>query len=168
MSLNNRRYQLRQRGDTIVEVMIVLAVLGLAIGISYSTASRSLLLARAAQENIRATQLLQSQVERLRLLSANTDPTYPNKYIFGPTHTTFCIDDTNLIVDNVANPPCHDSSSIYDVVITDCANVGSDPRCTNPTNHTTDGTFILTARWDNVQGDGKDSVTTTYRLHKSL
>ncbi len=43
MSINQRRQALRQRGDTIVEVMIVLAVLGLAIGIAYSTASRSLL-----------------------------------------------------------------------------------------------------------------------------
>ncbi len=54
-----------QRGDTIIEVMIVLAVLGLAIGIAYSTANRSLLNARQAQENSQATAAAQAQVEQL-------------------------------------------------------------------------------------------------------
>ena len=45
------RLDKNQRGDTIIEVLIVLAVLGLAIGITYATANRSILNARQAQES---------------------------------------------------------------------------------------------------------------------
>ena len=53
-------------GDTIVEVMIVLAVLGLAFAISYATANHGLIQARNAEEHSEALGLLDSQVELLR------------------------------------------------------------------------------------------------------
>lgn len=53
----------RQRGDTIIEVMVALAVLGLAFAISYATASRSLNVAQNSQEHSQASQVLKSQVE---------------------------------------------------------------------------------------------------------
>lgn len=84
--------KLRQRGDTIVEVLIVLAVLGLAMSISYATATRSLLQAREAQENGVATVLLQSQIERLRTLKVS-DTT-----IFTASQPSFCINDSNVKV----------------------------------------------------------------------
>ena len=82
MSIKHRLLSLRQSGDTIVEVLIVLAVLGLAIGISYSTATKSLLATRQAQENTQATQLLQGQIERLYALSANASTVPDNQNIF--------------------------------------------------------------------------------------
>lgn len=64
----------RESGDTIVEIMIVLAILGFAISIAYSTATKSLLASRAAQESSQATALVQGQLEGLRALSANKLP----------------------------------------------------------------------------------------------
>src|ERR1700683_2675070 len=84
------------RGDTIVEVMVVLAVLGLAIGISYSTANRSLLDTDQAEENSQATEYAQGEVEDIRYLAPNSasNPSNPNfanaTNIFKPT-TAFCI-----------------------------------------------------------------------------
>src|SRR5437868_4001892 len=82
------------RGDTIVEVLVVLAVLGLAIGISFATANRSLLATRAAQENSQATSYLQSQVEELRYLA----PASSGQNIF-QNGKFFCVDTaTNTVV----------------------------------------------------------------------
>src|SRR5579884_4195391 len=62
---------LSSSGDTIVEVLIVLTVLGLALGISFATANTSLLNTRQAQENSEATEIAQSQIESLRELVSN-------------------------------------------------------------------------------------------------
>ncbi len=61
-----RLKRLGQRGDTIVEVMVVLAVLGLALSISYATANRGLQQSRNAQEHSQALGIINSQIELLR------------------------------------------------------------------------------------------------------
>ncbi len=53
-------------GDTIVEVMVVLAILGSGIAISYSSVSRSLAMSQDAKERMEVTQLLQTQLEYVR------------------------------------------------------------------------------------------------------
>lgn len=76
------------RGDTIVEVMIVLAVLGLAFAISYATANRGVLQARNAEEHSEALGILDGQVEELRAAFSQGDshltPMPPTEY--------FCMD----------------------------------------------------------------------------
>jgi prepilin-type N-terminal cleavage/methylation domain-containing protein len=132
---------LRERGDTIIEVMIVLAVLGLALGIAYATANRSLLNARQAQENSQATALVQSQVEALRALSKDTTQ---NIYQVGP----YCISQSTPYT-IVTGSSCQMGSVPYTLAIT----------YTNPT-------FTVTATWDDVQGQGKDTVSLSYRVYK--
>lgn len=61
-----RRRRLNSAGDTIVEVLIVLAVLGLAMSVSYATANRGLQKSRTAQEHSQALGLMNSQIELLR------------------------------------------------------------------------------------------------------
>ncbi len=61
-----RLRKLNQAGDTIVEVLIVLAVLGLALSIAYATANRGLQQSRNAQEHSQALGIINSQVELLR------------------------------------------------------------------------------------------------------
>lgn len=137
--------KLRNRGDTIIEVMIVLAVLGLAIGIAYATANRSLLNARQAQENAQATALAQSQVEALRPLA---DSTTQNIFQSGP----YCISQ---------NPPytvqtgsnCSRGTIPYTIAIT---------YTSSPTD-----TFTVKVNWPGVMGEGDDTVTLVYRLHRS-
>lgn len=138
---------LRQAGDTIVEVIVVLAVLGLAISISYATANRSLQATRQAEENAQATQILQGQIEALRSYATNTS-TDPN-YIFRSPQT-FCVATTG----NIAEAPAACLNGIFAIAISyDSAN--SD-------------TFTARATWDDVTGSGKDTVVMVYRVHPAL
>lgn len=136
-----------RRGDTIVEVMIVLAVLGLAISISYATANRSLLNARQAQETSQAAELIQSQVESLRTMRQVGSPIYQtnppycliNGFHSWPTPTT-------------PDSHCTNIDSLYTISIIGAAPPG--------------GTFTIQASWADVEGQGTDTATLTYRLYQ--
>lgn len=153
--------KLGNRGDTIVEVMIVLAVLGMAISIAYSTAGRSLSNARQAQENQEASKLLESQAEEIRFL--RHDPTI---YAAG----TFCIipntDPLTLaakpfvrfnIIPATANPAECAFSTQYNVkIVHTLTTVGA----------LQIDKFTLNATWDNIRGLGTDSTTLNYRQYQ--
>lgn len=142
------RLDKNQRGDTIIEVLIVLAVLGLAIGITYATANRSILNARQAQESSKATVLLQSQIEALRNL-APLGTTVPAKNIFQLDGQAYCIDSSTNVVASTGNPnPCL-----------------LDGRYTVSILHTSNS-FVLTAKWDDVMGQGINTATMTYRIYQ--
>lgn len=79
--------QVRERGDTLVEVLIAISVVSLILGGAYVTTNRSLLATRAAEERGNALKLAESQVEQLKGL-AKSDP----DAIFGAgTPSPFCI-----------------------------------------------------------------------------
>lgn len=151
----NKLKRLTSRGDTIIEVMVVLAVLGLALSISYATASRSLTQARQAQENTEATTLLQTQIEQLR---GNYDvpSTITSKYIY--TNPYFCLNNgvrTNLtgtdIKDYGSYPPeCKFKDDRYHVAI----------------QYDSPSTFTATVVWDDLSGNDQSKVTLSYRLPK--
>lgn len=159
--------KLRQRGDTIVEVMIVLAVLGSALGISYSTANKSLLNARQAQESAEAAKLAQSQVESLYILAAVTNDTDPN-YIFNDGET-FCVSAGNLVkfpgsvtpasvqrdLDYDADYPaaCKSADGLYHYSV---KFTGADHK------------FNIVVVWDDVMGEGRDTVNLSYRIYPKV
>jgi len=152
-------------GDTIIEVMIVLAVLGLAISISYSTANRSLLNTRQAQENSEATKVLQSQIEGLRILGAN-GPNDPPTAALNPFKYpgTFCVTGgTTPVLTPATNILCSSNSGRYSIKIYYCKGSGA-LECAG-TQLQADGTFLITAKWDNVRGVGSDSINYVYRYY---
>jgi type II secretory pathway pseudopilin PulG len=145
-----------QAGDTIVEVMIVLAVLGMAIGISYATANRSLMNARQAQEASMATELVQSQIEALQTLAGG-----------GTIYTS----DTFCITSGGSGPAVHVPSGSTDTA----CQMGEDNRytvtinwngATPPADSPQPGadTFTVKATWDDIEGQGKDTATMSYRI----
>jgi len=154
---------LKQRGDTIVEVLIVLAVLGMALSISYATADRSLLNMRQAEENSQAAEYLQSQVEILRSMASNAETINgsPNpNYIFkSDASSIFCVyydTGTNaytVVNESVSNPDpnCQYGNIPYTITIT--------------FSHANYDTFSLNATWPDVLGPDTDSVALSYRLH---
>lgn len=176
---------LKQRGDTIVEVMIVLAILGSAIGISYATANRSLLNARQAQENAEAARIAQTQVEALYTPSHITNTADPN-YLY--KNHTFCMNSSGDVVDTFP-------ASVNGVTQRNIAYNGTAPgdfpaACTNGLYHysirynlkddginyypqtTTDqhanDNFTVVVVWDDALGQGKDTVTLNYRIHPKV
>jgi prepilin-type N-terminal cleavage/methylation domain-containing protein len=144
---------LRQRGDTIIEVMIVLAVLGLAISIAYATANRSLLNTRQAQESSRGAALAQSQIEQLRALSPNKIPSETDKYIYRAGD--FCIDASGKVVPYTVAACTYDSATAvpYDVKINYTTSAGIN-------------TFKVVITWADVLGEGNDTTTFLYRVYQ--
>lgn len=79
-------------GDTIIEVMIAMAIIGLVISMSYATAQRSLKTGQAAQERIEALKVAESQVETLKAMrTLTTVPTIftaPDSFCVNPLTAT--------------------------------------------------------------------------------
>ena len=76
------RSRLPQNGDTIVEVLICLAVVGFSLTLSYSLSRASLRKVRDAEERQQSTQMAQTQIERLKgFLAAN--PTIETTFTIG-------------------------------------------------------------------------------------
>lgn len=151
------RLKRQQAGDTIIEVMVVLAVLGSAIGIAYSTANRSLLNARQAQESSRATVIAQAQIEQLRALSSVTDHTNPNYIYISPL--PFCMDGSGHVVPFIA-PSTYPLTCQYDKT----PDFEYDVKIVY-SNVLGDDKFTVTVLYDDVLGQGRDSVTLIYRAH---
>lgn len=165
-----RRLRRQQRGDTIVEVMVVLAVLGLAIGIAYATAHRSLLNARQAQENSQATAAAQTQVERIISIGCtsgnpecadiDTNPANPGYgLIHPPGGGAFCLvpgatADQPPQVKPSSDPLCAQQTTLpgSSVQIT-CQNGCAAPRV-----------FEVKISWNDIMGAGQDTVTQDYTL----
>lgn len=152
-----RLKRLNQRGDTIVEVMLVLAIVGLAVGISFATADSSLSQVTASSQNTQSTALLQQQIERLRSLVANPS-TSPN-YIFR-TSGYYCVDASDNVIATFTG------TNLTNYTIYPAACVSGGYHIAVSYNGTSDPTFTTTAYWDDIQGHGQDSATLTYRMHQ--
>lgn len=158
----------KQSGDTIVEVIIVLAVIGFALGIAYATSNASLQATRQAEENSHATQLVQAQIESLRSYSGITDSLDPH-YIYQLQAFCFDTSQTKVTLASMTNPPLTlvgtSKYSNYTVGSSNCVFdtlyhivIGYDSASQD--------TFTVKATWDDVRGDAQDTVTMVYRLHK--
>ncbi len=142
-------------GDTIVEVMIVLAVLGLAFSISYATATRGLAQSRNAEEHSQALGILSSQVELVRAqIDQGGDVFRANPYcLTGSTQTP-----TNLGYAAVPSSVESDDWSKY----TGCT---SGLYHESVTYDSSTGLFDLKVRWDGNGGLKRQQVELTYRVY---
>lgn len=164
IALGHARTRLRrsQRGDTIVEVMIVLAVLGLAIGIAYATANRSLLNARQAQENSMAAAAAQAQVEQLLSIACTsgasacsiTNPLNPGySLLHPPGGGAFCIVNGTVRASNTATCRAQAGGLPGGQVQITCLGACTAPRV-----------FEVAVSWQDVLGQGRDQVTQDYTV----
>jgi type II secretory pathway pseudopilin PulG len=78
-----------RRGDTIVEVLVAVAVVGFMLSISYRLANRSLQASRSAQERSEALKLAEQQLERLKAVASKA----PNADldVYATAGKSFCI-----------------------------------------------------------------------------
>ena len=143
-----------ERGDTLVEVMIAIAIVSLILGGAYVTTNRSLQATRAAQERAIALKLAESQVERLKELIA-TNPTAVQT-----ATNPFCVSYTTGLPVATTNAECAlsadglqtTSEPIFRISIIRTGPTGND--------------FVLTEQWENVGGGvSKDNLQLRYRLY---
>lgn len=162
-----------QAGDTIVEVLIVLAVLSLAFAISYSTATHGLAQSRNAEEHSEALGLLNTQVELVRtslvkhvILPVNTTP--PT----GSSSLDFCMSDSS-------DPPAVVGFGSYIVPVSGAAdtainNVAPNPvypaQCVSGYYHTsvvynsTTGSYDFRIRWNGLSNLGLQQEELNYKI----
>jgi prepilin-type N-terminal cleavage/methylation domain-containing protein len=147
---------LNQAGDTIVEVMVVLAVLGLAFAISYATANHGLIQSRNAEEHSQALGIVDSQVELLR-------SAFSQQVTIAQDGTAFCMQGTAPIAgfgigyptaaaaaDDFSKYPnsCKQNILYYESIVYD----------------TTNNNFDFRIRWDGLGNLGRQQEEITYKI----
>lgn len=144
---------MKQRGDTIIEVLIAIAVASSVLAITYSTMNRNLQISRQSQERTEATKIAQGQIELLRSHLDLADTTI-NSGVFclKDTATTARTGFTGSIPATLPDdftkygPECINVDNFYNLAITVNA-----------------GIYKIYVRWYNVQGTGQDQVVMVYK-----
>ena len=101
------------RGETIVEVLIAIAVIALTLGTSFALANRSLRLGIESRERGEALQIIEGQIESLKYVHANAresglEAQFDSLY---RTNTAFCVravesNDPNAHYRPATSPDC--------------------------------------------------------------
>lgn len=100
--------QNNQRGDTIVEVLIALAVIGSVLIGAFVVTSRSTTGVRNSEEHAQAMQLLQGQVEQLRAYVQATDKDSIKTYFcFGASPTPTILSNSTPACPSAAVEPIY-------------------------------------------------------------
>ncbi len=152
MQLTSRLSRNRQRGDTLVEVLIAIAVVSLILGGAYVTTNRSLQATRAAQERAIALKLAESQIERLK---GQMSVPSSAAAVMGMTGD-FCISYVTTGPVTLPNNACDLS--------TDGTYTGAEP-IFHISIKRTNFDFVLTETWYNVGGKNTDKLQLRYRLY---
>jgi Tfp pilus assembly protein PilV len=155
-----KRFQrLNQRGDTIVEVLISIAVVSLILGGAYVTTNKSLRAERGAQERIDGTKLVESQIESLKSIAVD-DP----DALFKNAPTNFCVTPSQQIVAAVAgNNTCRFNASGAN------NNTKQPAYFISASLSQTSGVNTVTIKntWAGIEvGSTNDAISMTYRLYQ--
>lgn len=166
-----KKLRLADSGDTIVEVLIALAILTLVLGGAYYTASQSYRNDLSAQEHTEALTVAQTQIENLRTygdtfnnstsclkvaggsLSAVGSPSTTNCWMSGGS--------TNVYYGNSGQSNClagDNTSYCYNVQISNLGPVSISTTIVY--------TYRVSVNW-HALGGGKDYVTLFYRVDNS-
>lgn len=164
---------LNQAGDTIVEVLIAMAVVSLVLGGAYATANRSFLSIKLAQERSEALKLAEDQLEQLRVeqQTATTNNTVNNPNSLFNRATIFCMNggmqtSHNPVV-NMGSLPAFETED-YSTYLPVCKG-GSGSNYNFAINRSSPATdyyiFTVNVRWGGIRA-GQHQVTLSYKLNK--
>lgn len=145
---------LRERGDTIVEVLISIAVISAVLGGAYVATNRSFLMSRDTQERSAGLKLVESQLEQLKSIIA----TSPNSVFGVGVPASFCMTSPTTPTDS-GNSACFLNSAgsaaaateepKYHLMITRSGN-----------------TFTIQNQWTAIRGGSIDQIEMKYRLYQ--
>lgn len=163
-------HRLNSRGDTIVEVMIVIIVMATILASAYAIAVRSLQDTQRTQERAYALKLAEGQLESLKQAVNTTGSNFPSEtrgFCFSPgtTNVVFLNNTTPTVdvnVDNYANYGFCASDPSGGSCTSLCYHFAT--RRMNPTVLGEGSTFTSTVRWDGVGGT-KSQVQLVYKVY---
>ncbi len=146
--------KLPSKGDTIVEVLIAIAIVSLVLSGAYASANRSLYGNRQAQERSEATKHVATQLERIKVKSmAELSP-----------NTLFCLTTTlNVEVFSQAPLPSidNDDYSTYPAACKEGSGV-----VYYLSIELSGTTYTGRARWDRAGGNGREQLEIVYRTYQ--
>lgn len=155
---------LQQAGDTIVEVLMVVVVLGVVVTSGYQIAVISLQSMQLAQERTYALKMAEGQVENLKAKALE------NPAILARTNG-FCIDETATERDFGINgsPTTTMNAENYNNYPNQCRKDPNAGACTGICYYygirkVTDNAFTASVRWDGPRGN-KQQVELSYRVY---
>lgn len=170
-----------QRGDTIIEVLIALAVLSFAIILSYTSANRSLAYSRQALNNSVGAEYAQTQIEAIRsdvvTSTATNNDTISKLVTITSSSVQFCIMQGVLYIFSVTPASCQitNGGTTYTVIDTldkQVATAGSGLTSVTPSVNLFEAQVIWPDEFghgSNVSGStsgyGSDTVTLFYRAY---
>lgn len=154
----------QQAGDTIVEVLIAVAIVGAVLAGAFTVSQKSVLAVRNSQEQSEMLQILQGQVELVRALALTTAT--PNTGVFATSPRYYCINTTTRqrlnqpLLGNALPQQDNDTFTNYD----NGCKFGDEQRYHVAVTYNA-GTkiFTFTGRWDRI-GGGKNQVRLVYRI----
>lgn len=147
----NRRLTLTERGDTVVEVLIAIAIVSLVLGGAYVTANRSLQSTRDAEERSNALKLAEAEVEDIKYMSA----AMPNALFAPSVPASYCL------VTHVV----HASSSAQCTVGSNGAPTTAPPAYSMSITRV-GNTFTVRVVWTKVGSDRQNNVELKYRAYQ--
>lgn len=146
----------RQRGDTIVEVLIAIAVSSALLMITYSTMNRNTAVIRANQERSEAIRLAQGQIESLTRLLARGE--------IGPTDTVFCI---NPDVKTMSSAPNQDDMAADNFAVYENAGCKKDYYHFAISRQGSSNNYRVYVRWYRFgANDQRDQIIMAYRARE--
>jgi type II secretory pathway pseudopilin PulG len=156
-----------QRGDTILEVLIAVAVLSLVLSISFSLSNRSTQGNRQAQERSEAAKITESQIELLKTyISKSSTPVLPS------AGSKFCMkaDGSGTVtISGAITPNAQDDTfnAFSDPTVAAC-NTGEYFHTYIERDAGSTDTYTAHTRWYKVAGRGIDEATMVHRLYPDL
>ena len=145
----------RQRGDTIVEVLISITVISLVLGGAYVTTNKSLQGTRSAQERGNALKLAESQVEQIKGVLA----TNPSAIFGGATPSPFCVYTSGATLTVVA------ASNANCTVNTAGAATTNEPKFSLAVTRSGND-FTIKNSWVDISGNVTDQLQLAYRAYQ--
>lgn len=142
--------KLTERGDTVVEVLISIAVMSLILGGAFVTSNRSLQGTRDAEERSNALKMAETQVEQIKYLAASNPDV-----LFNNGMSSFCL--VGGVAVAASAPQCTvDSTGVQS---------SAQPAYSLSIERDADD-FTITSSWTKVRSDQTNKVQLKYRAHR--
>lgn len=155
------KHSTRERGDTLVEVMVAIVIVATVIGGAYVVSNRSLQSTRSAQERSSALKLGEAQLEQLK-----NQVTADSTKIFGAAvPTNFCL------ASDATGTHVYDFTNAAQKVNCITNATGTPTPITTPPVYTinivrTGNSFKLNETWVDFSGRFSDSLQLNYRAYQ--